>query len=190
MCLICQENISVKKVSNIKRHYETLHNRYNSFTGNGRENAIKRLINNLTKQSSFFTNKLEQNHKNACASYEASKLIAKRMKPFTDGEFFKELLLKVVDVVCPEKKELFSEISLSARTVARRVEDLAEYVRKELKDILNSLEYYSIAIDESTDMTDTCQLAVFVRGITPRFDIVEEFAQLIPMKDTSLEKIY
>ena len=34
-------------------------------------------------------------------------------------------------------------------------------------------------------MKDTCQLAVFVRGVTPTFDIVEEFVQLIPMKDTS-----
>ena len=107
------------------------------------------------------------------------------MDYFTDGEFFKELLLKVADVVCPEKKELFSAISLSARTVTRRIEELAANVRSGLEGILNNLEYYSIAIDETTDMKDTCQLAVFVRGVTPTFDIIEEFVQLIPMKDTS-----
>lgn len=83
------------------------------------------------------------------------------------------------------KKELFSAISLSSRTVTRRIEELAANVRSGLKGILNNLEYYSIAIDETTDMKDTCQLAVFVRGVTQTFDIVEEFAKLIPMKDTS-----
>ena len=185
VCLICQETIAVKKVSNIKRHYETRHDHYNSFTGKAREHEVARLRNNFTKQSSFFTRKVEESDRNTRASYEVSKLIAERMKPFTDGEFFKELLLKVADVVCPEKKELFSAISLSARTVTRRIEELAANVRSGLEGILNNLEYYSIAIDETTDMKDTCQLAVFVRGVTPTFDIVEEFVRLIPMKDTS-----
>ena len=71
------------------------------------------------------------------------------MKPLTGGEFFKELLLKVADVVCSEKKELFSAISLSARTVTRRIEELAANVRSGLEGILNNLEYYSIGIDET-----------------------------------------
>ena len=121
----------------------------------------------MTEQASSSARNFEENYRITWASYEVSRLIAKRLKPFTDGEFFKELLLKVADVVCPEKKELFSGISLSARAVARRIEDLAENVRSDLNDILNSLEYYSIAIDKSTDMKDTCQLAVFVRGVTP-----------------------
>ena len=60
VCLICQEIIAVKKVSNIKRHYETRHNHYNSFTGKAREHEVARLRNNLTKQSSFFTRKIEK----------------------------------------------------------------------------------------------------------------------------------
>ena len=84
-----------------------------------------------------------------------------------------------------KKKELFSAISLSSRTVTRQIEELAANVRSGLESILKNLEYYSIAIDETTDMKDTCQLAVFLRGVTPTFDIVEEFIQLLPMKDTS-----
>ena len=66
-------------------------------------------------------------------------------------------------------------VSLSARTVTWRIGELAENVRSGLKGILNNLEYYSIAIDESTNLKDTCQLAaVCVRGgVTPTFDIVE-----------------
>ena len=35
------------------------------------------------------------------------------------------------------------------------------------------------------NMMDTCHLAVFVRGETPTFHTVEEFVQLIHLKDTS-----
>ncbi|XP_052831802.1 general transcription factor II-I repeat domain-containing protein 2-like isoform X2 [Octopus bimaculoides] len=150
------------------------------------EDEVARLRNNLTKQSSFFVRKVEENERNTRASYEVSKLISENMKPFSDGKFFKRLLLKTEDVVCPEKKmELFSVISLSARTVTRRIGELAANVRSGLKNVLKHLEYYSIAIDETTDMKNTCQLAVFMRDITPEFDIVEEFVQLIPMKHTS-----
>ena len=48
---------------------------------------------------------------------------------------------------------------------------------------MQNLEYYCIAIDESTDMANIAQLALFLKGITATFDIVEEFVQLIPMKD-------
>ena len=55
------------------------------------------------------------------------------------------------------------------------------------ENILQNLEYYCIAIDESTDTTDTAQLALFLRGVTPTFDMAEEFVRLIPMKDTTTE---
>ena len=116
----------------------------------------------LKKQSSFFTRKVNKSILNTRDSYEVSKLIAEKMKPFCDGEFIKECLLKVEDVVCLEKKDLFSGISLSARTVTRGIEELSANVKYGFENILQNLEYYCIAIDESTDMTDTAQLALFL----------------------------
>ena len=107
------------------------------------------------------------------------------MKPFCDGEFIKECVVKVVNVVCLQKKILFSGISLSVRTVTRLSEELSANVKCGFENILQNLEYYCIAIDESTDMTDTAQLALFLRSVTPMFDIVEEFVRLIPTKDTT-----
>ncbi|KAI6646023.1 general transcription factor II-I repeat domain-containing protein 2-like [Oopsacas minuta] len=40
-------------------------------------------------------------------------------------------------------------------------------------------------MDESTDVSDTAQLAIFVRGVSQNFDVTEEFASLVPMKDTT-----
>jgi hypothetical protein len=54
-----------------------------------------------------------------------------------------------------------------------------------LKDHCKNFQFFSIALDESTDTTDTAQLAVFVRGVNKTFDIVEEFVQLVPIKGTT-----
>ena len=107
------------------------------------------------------------------------------MKPFTDGDCVKDCLMAVFEVICPEKKKLFSNVSLSARTITRRIEDLSEDVKTCQQDCLKNLQYFSIAIDESTDTTDTAQLAAFVRGVSSNFDIFEDFVELVPMKGTT-----
>ena len=107
------------------------------------------------------------------------------MKPFTIGEFVKECLLTAVNFVCPEKKSLFAYISLSARTVTRRIEDLSADVKLSLKELTRQFEFFAIALDESTDLKDTAQVDVFIRGINAHFDITKEFASLVPLKDTT-----
>ena len=107
------------------------------------------------------------------------------MKPFTIGEFVKECLLTGVNFVCPEKKSLFAYISLSARTVTRRIEDLSADVKISLKELSRQFEFFAIALDESKDLKDTAQVDVFIRGINAHFDITKEFASLVPLKETT-----
>ena len=97
----------------------------------------------------------------------------------------KECLLTVVDILCPDKRDLFGKISLSARTVARRIEDLSSDIRTTLQKRAQQFEFYAIALDESTDATDIAQVAIFVRGFNATFDITEEFAGLASIKDTT-----
>ncbi|XP_065809432.1 GTPase IMAP family member 7-like [Labrus bergylta] len=42
-----------------------------------------------------------------------------------------------------------------------------------------------VAIDESTDITDVAQLAIFIRGVDDTLTITEEFVELVPMMDTT-----
>ena len=119
------------------------------------------------------------------AGYIVSAGIAENMKPFADGEFVKKMLVDVAKVICPEKLSKFSNISLSRNTVARRVEDMSADIQQEHRVKFDTFQYFSIALDESTDMKDTAQLAIFVRGVSSNFDITEEFVQLVPLTGTT-----
>nr|CAI5828525.1 unnamed protein product [Callosobruchus analis] len=80
------------------------------------------------------------------------------------------------------KKIKIENISLSRMTIQRRISDIPTDLFEQLKIKATDFAYFSIAIDESTDIKDTAQLLVFIRGITGSFDIFEEPANLCPMK--------
>ena len=185
VCLICQETIAVFKEYNIRRHYETKHKTYSELTGQLRLDKIIKLKANLQSQSSIFTKQVSENEKAVQVSYELSKLLAQEMKPFSDGEFIKKCMLTAAKTLFPDKIDLISDISMSRNTVTRRVEDMAADVKQVFGDYCQTFQYFSLALDESTDEKDTAQLAIFVRGITSNFDIYEEFVQLVPLKDTT-----
>ncbi|XP_032881422.1 general transcription factor II-I repeat domain-containing protein 2A-like [Amblyraja radiata] len=184
-CLICHSSVSVNKEVNIRRHYETRHPKFNEISGQARKHEVHNLKWGLENQSLMSKKKSVESERNTCASYAVSKLIAENMKPFNDGDFVKECLMAVVDILCPEIKISFSNVSLSERTVARRIEEMSVDVKKSLKDYCQHFQFFSIALDESTDTKNTAQLAVFVRGVNSAFDTVEELVQLVPMKGTT-----
>ena len=109
------------------------------------------------------------------ASYKVAQLIAKDKRPFTDGNFVKKCMMAVAETVCSEKIKLFSGFSFSAQTITRRIRKISENVKYYQKDCCDDLKFFSIAIDESTDTTDTAQLAVFVSGVNGNFRAVENF---------------
>ena len=50
---------------------------------------------------------------------------------------------------------------------------------------------FSIAIDESTDITGIAQLAIFIRGVDASLTVTEEFVDLVPMTGmTNAEEIF
>jgi hypothetical protein len=56
------------------------------------------------------------------------------------------------EILCLSQKHLFTKISLFGVTVARRIEELAEDNENTVKDRAYKLVFYSVALDESTDM--------------------------------------
>ena len=119
------------------------------------------------------------------ASYVIAWEIAKASKPFSEGEFVRTCITKAAELVCPESRQALANISLSRPTVTERVEELSSDLRSQLKEKIKSFIAFSIALDESTDVTDTAQLAIFIRGVDAALNVTEEFVSVVPMTDTT-----
>uniref|UniRef100_UPI00358DDDAA SCAN domain-containing protein 3-like n=1 Tax=Myxine glutinosa TaxID=7769 RepID=UPI00358DDDAA len=57
------------------------------------------------------------------------------------------------------------QVPLSARSTTRRIEALSDAVQGVIIEGLSQANYFSLAIDESTDNTDVAQLCVYVRYV-------------------------
>ncbi|XP_022175759.1 general transcription factor II-I repeat domain-containing protein 2-like [Myzus persicae] len=184
VCLVCRETVSVFKEFNIKRHYETKHEaKFGNLKGELRVTKLEAFkkdihtqnVSNLfKKQNSTKTNVVQ-------ASYKVANLIASETKPLSEGDFIKKCILTVVEEIIPEKLELFKEISLSRNTITRRVENIGNNILTQLQNKARDFKYFSLALDESTDITDTAQLLIIIRGIDINFNITEELASLKSM---------
>ena len=83
---------------------------------------------------------------------------------------------------------LVKETCLSHQTIGRRIDDLGDNIEGTLKDKLSACVLYSLALDESTDQSDTAQLLIFIRGIDENFNIIEEMLDLCQIKGTTTGK--
>ena len=61
-------------------------------------------------------------------------------------------------------------------------------IREQLLAASRNFEWFSIALDESTDCQDTAQLLIYIRGIDENFVITEELLSIESLKDTTTGK--
>ncbi|UYV73417.1 EPM2AIP1 [Cordylochernes scorpioides] len=186
LCLICNESIAVLKEYNMKRHYETKHSQnYSKYTGIVRTEKFEALKRGLKSQQSLFTKVKTEQEAATRASFRVALEIAKRGKPFTDGEMIKECIIAVVEEMCPEKVNLLKTVSMSANTVARRVENIAENISSQLFDKNGNVEWFSLALDESTDVSDTAQVLIYIRGVDKSYEVHEELLDMYSIHGTT-----
>ncbi|XP_053878485.1 general transcription factor II-I repeat domain-containing protein 2A-like [Malaclemys terrapin pileata] len=94
-------------------------------------------------------------------------------------------MVDVSGMLCPEYQNKFEYISLSRRIVTRRGEVIDEHLASELNKKAQGFTLFSLALDDSTDIKDTAQLLIFVRGIDDKLEITEEFLSMESMKGTT-----
>ncbi|KAH1182290.1 hypothetical protein KIL84_010044, partial [Mauremys mutica] len=124
------------------------------------------------------------------ASFLVANRIAKAKKPFTIGE---ELILPAAKDIC---RELLGEavvqkvapVPLSASTITRRIDEIAEDIEAQLLERVNESPWYAIQVDESTDVDNKATMLVFVRYIFQK-DVHEDMlcALFLPTNTTAAE---
>ena len=85
----------------------------------------------------------------------------------------------------------FETVSLSHQTIARRVSDLGKPVSSKLKSIVENCIYFSLALDENTNISDTSELHIFIRTIDENFTVQEELVKVCSLNEgTTGSNIY
>lgn len=75
-------------------------------------------------------------------------------KPFTEGEFIKDCVMKMVEKNFPEKKQEFANVCLPHNTVVRISEDVSSDIKRQLEAKGLQFDFFSLACDESTDASE------------------------------------
>lgn len=169
-CLICERTMIRVRKYYLERHYLLCHNEYKNIINVERKSLLLDLKKKFYEQYilDFEESKIQEG--NDCflkrkASYVVAAGLAKRCRPFEDGTFFKELNNNVLE--CFGKKgeemiQIINDIPLSARTISRRTEKISAFIHSNIKNRIISCKYFSICLDECTDINNIAQLIICV----------------------------
>ncbi|XP_015431640.1 PREDICTED: general transcription factor II-I repeat domain-containing protein 2-like [Dufourea novaeangliae] len=165
---------AVPKEYNIRRHYENLHSIFSKLPEELCKQKLSSLKRELTGQQAMFTKRVQDSEVATEISFEISRLTAKMCRPFTDGDFVKDCFKIAAKKICPESAKTFEKLQLNRMTVQSRITAMSVNMKDQLTNYANKFAYFSLAIDESTDITSTAQLLIFARGITYEFEVSDE----------------
>lgn len=65
--------------------------------------------------------------------------------------------------------------------MAEHISDLSSDIYDQLCEKAKCFSVHSVALDETTDITNTAQLAMYVRGIDDNIKVMEKLLTVIPM---------
>ena len=101
-----------------------------------------------------------------------------------EGEEIIKPALHIVTKYLGDKASTFATgMPLSDSTMTRRVERMSEDVSEQLIQSQEDPVFFSIALDESTDATDTAQLAIFGRIVDQELNVKEKLLGLVAMEE-------
>lgn len=118
------------------------------------------------------------------ASYVVALRLAQQCRPYNDGIFVKNLFQDVLKCFGEDAENislLVNNIRLSSSTIQRRTTDISNFLFCNLKKRLEECLFFSISLDESTDVSDTSQLIIYVKTVHANFETFEDFLALVPM---------
>ena len=190
-CLICYEILSENKKASVKRHYLTKHatsiEQKFPLHSDERKKYIDTQELKLKQQRNSLKGSMTENQCLTFASYKIALQIAKCQKPFVEGEFIKQCFIEIC-------KSLFSSyanysdilrkinsLQLSDSTIQRRIDELSTNISSKSENILSNCVAFSLAIDETTDISDISQMCVWYRAIDSNLNITTEILTIQPL---------
>ncbi|CAK1580487.1 unnamed protein product [Parnassius mnemosyne] len=181
VCLICKSSVAIAKEYNVKRHYEMQHPTFTKFTGEIRKQKMLSLKRELIGQQAMFTKPIQDSETAIDVSYEISRMIAKRSRPFNDVDFVKECIEIAAKKMCPEAAKKFDKIQLNSMTIQRRIMSLSGNIAEQLNEKTKIIEFFSLALDESTDISSTahCSLKSQTRGVDILNVLLDEYSKTL-----------
>ncbi|KAL4088791.1 hypothetical protein QTP88_023875 [Uroleucon formosanum] len=164
-CVICYEILSNKsmKPAKLRRHLQTRHTDYLTKSKQFFESKAAELEQSkkLIKKTAIGTN----NERAVTASYQVSLLVAKSGKPHTIVE---ELILPAAKIMVSamlgdKASNELSTVSLSNNTVKNRIVEMSENIKEQFISNIKTSKFYSLQLDESTDICNDANLLAYVR---------------------------
>ncbi|KAK1338958.1 hypothetical protein QTO34_019627 [Cnephaeus nilssonii] len=116
------------------------------------------------------------------ASLSIAHAIPQHGKALSEGEFIKETLLRCAPVLFHDMQnkdaiiKRISELPLSRNIIKDRIMRLNTNIQHQLKRDIRKCKYFSISLDETTDVTSHAQLAIIGRysdGLTMREELIK-----------------
>ena len=86
---------------------------------------------------------------------------------------------KVTKLLVPDQAHLFKKISLSRATILCRIQEIGQNISDQLSLKAKSFICFSLVCDESSDIKDTAQLAVFIHGVSSELSVCEDLLGLV-----------
>lgn len=182
LCVVCGDTLSNESMvpSKLERHFTTKH----SYLKNKGVSYFQRLLDQQTKQRSTFQKTLNVSERAQLASIEVAELIALKSKSHTLAEsVILPACRRMVKCMLGEKAETeINKVPLSNDTIRRRISDLSTNIETKVQNLMKQSKF-ALIVDESTDISNSAQLLVFVRFIHGD-EIINQFLCCKEMKTT------
>ena len=167
-CLICDEVVKTLKGDNAKQHFRRHESHaFANLHGESRKICVENLKRNVRQQTSVLSAFVKTTSNRSEASYRVAHHVGVAGKPYSDGELVKRCIIDAVKCIHPGKEAEYASIALSRDTVQRRQCDIAQQIKLSLQKKVNKTDsLFALAVDESTDITDSAQLLIFIRSVS------------------------
>lgn len=163
LCVVCSDILSndAMKPSKLERHFQSKH----KDLANKPIEYFERMRDDMRKQVITMKKMTIEDKSLLKASYLVALQIAKNKKPYTIGEdLIKPCMLQAGEVVLGKQAvKKLKEIPMSANTIKRRIEEMADDIENQVIIMVKNSPFYSIQLDESTDVSNKALLLCFVR---------------------------